>query len=164
MKEHFRAADYRFIGVCLALLAGATWFSVKNFYRAFPEASIDFRVDREQGRRVASAFLAAQGYRTEAYREAASFSFDDDAKTFLEREAGLEQANRMMGTRLRLWRWSYRWFRPQQKEEFRADITARGEFTGFSHELPENAERPAATPDEARRLAEEFLRSRAHRD
>ena len=28
-----------------------------------------------------------------------------------------------MGSRVHLWRWSYRWFRPLQKEEFRADIT-----------------------------------------
>ena len=39
MRERLRARDYRFIAVCLALLAGTTWFSVKNFYRAFPEAS-----------------------------------------------------------------------------------------------------------------------------
>ena len=59
------------------------------------------------------------------------------AKTFLEREAGLEKANQLMGTRVRLWRWSFRWFRPRQKEEFRADITPTGDFAGFEHELPE---------------------------
>ena len=44
-----------------------------------------------------------------------------------------------MGTRVRLWRWSYRWFRPQQKEEFRANVSPAGDLTGFSHELPEDA-------------------------
>ena len=38
-----------------------------------------------------NSFLAGQGYRTAGYREASSFTFDDDAKTFLEREAGLEK-------------------------------------------------------------------------
>src|SRR5437870_13280394 len=102
MKERLQAADYRFILICAALLAGTTWFSVRNFYRAFPEASIDFRVSREDAQIAAGQFLTSQGYRVEGYRQAARFSFDDDAKTFLEREAGLEQANRLMGTRIRL--------------------------------------------------------------
>jgi hypothetical protein len=123
MKERLQTSDYRFLVICLALLAGATWFSVGNFYRAFPEASIDFRVSRGDAQHLAEQFLAGQGYRIAGYRDASSFAFDDDAKTFLEREAGLEKANRLMGTRVRLWRWSFRWFRPQQKEEFRTDIT-----------------------------------------
>ncbi len=164
MKERLRPSDYRFIAVCLALLAGSTWFSVRNFYRAFPEASIDFRVSREDARLLAGRFLAARGYRTAGYREASSFSFDDDAKTFLEREAGLERANRIMGGRIRLWRWSYRWFRPQQKEEFRADITPSGEFSGFAHEIPEDAARAETTAERARALAEDFLRGSLGRD
>ena len=46
MKERLRASDYRFILICAVLLALTTWFSVRNFYRAFPEASIDFKVSR----------------------------------------------------------------------------------------------------------------------
>lgn len=164
MKERFQGSDYRFIVVCVALLAGTTWFSARNFYRAFPEASIDFRVNREQGRTAAERFLTDQGYKLGAYREASSFSFDDDAKTFLEREAGLERANQLMSTRVHMWRWSYRWFRPQQKEEFDADITTGGAAVGFSHELAEDAARPAIGAQEARAMAEEFLRTRMGRD
>ncbi len=164
MKDRLSRGDYRFLAVCLTLLAATTWFSVRNFYRAFPEASIDFRVNRADGQSLAAAFLAGQRYDTTNYRQASSFSFDEDAKTFLEREVGLEQANRIMGTRVRLWRWSYRWFRPLQKEEFRVDITPGGELAGFSHELPEDAARPGASSGEARGLAEEFLRTRMRRD
>src|SRR3982751_434857 len=164
MKDRLTRADYRFLSVCLALLAATAWFSVRNFYRAFPEASIDFRVNRADGQSLAAAFLAGQHYDTTAYRQASSFTFDDDAKTFLEREAGLEQANRIMGTRVRLWRWSYRWFRPLQKEEFRVDVTPRGDLAGFRHEIAEDAARPAASTEQARALAEDFLRARMRRD
>src|SRR5205823_12881209 len=99
MKDRLNRADYRFLAVCLALLAGTTWFSVRNFYRAFPEASIDFRVSREEAGAQGSQFLASMGQRLTDYRKASSFTFDDDAKTFLEREAGLERANQLMGTR-----------------------------------------------------------------
>jgi membrane protease YdiL (CAAX protease family) len=164
MKERLRASDYRFIAICLVLFAGAAWYSVRNFYRAFPEASIDFRVGRDDAQVLAGRFLAGQGYRVEGYRQASRFSFDDEAKTFLEREAGLEQANRLMGTRVRLWRWAYRWFRPQQKEEYGVEITPGGELAGFRHEIPEEAARPAASVEQARALAEDFLRTRLHRD
>ncbi len=164
MKERLRASDYRFILICTALLAATTWFSVRNFYRAFPEASIDFKVNREDAQTIAGNFLRAQGYRLDGYRQAAQFTFDDEAKTFLEREAGLERANRIMGTRVRLWRWGYRWFRPLQKEEYNVEITTRGQLAGFEHELPEDAARPDATADQARALAEDFLRTRLARD
>jgi membrane protease YdiL (CAAX protease family) len=164
MKERLRTSDYRFIAVCLVLFAGAAWYSVRNFYRAFPEASIDFRVNRDDAQVLAGRFLAGQGYRVEGYRQASRFSFDDEAKTFLEREAGLEQANRLMGTRVRLWRWEYRWFRPQQKEEYGVAFTPGGELAGFRHEIPEETARPAATVEQARALAENFLRTNMHRD
>ena len=120
---------------------------MRNFYRAFPEASIDFKVSRDDARNIADRFLSDQGYRLEGYRQAAQFTYDEQAKTFLEREVGLERANRIMGTRVRLWRWAYRWFRPLQKEEYNVEITPRGQLAGFEHVLPEDAARPAATAD-----------------
>src|ERR1035437_8304099 len=163
-KERLRNSDYRFIAVCLALLAATAWYSVRNFHRAFPEASIDFRATREDAQALAAKFLGGQGYKTDGYRLASRFSFDDEAKTFLEREAGLEQANRIMGTRVRLWRWSYSWFRPRQKEEYRVDITASGQFAGFEHQVTEEAEQPATTAEQARALAEAVLRAQLGRD
>src|SRR5215469_6138106 len=141
--ERLRASDYRFIAICLALLGLSAWFSVRYFYLAFPEASIDFRVGRDEARALAEQFLAGHHDDISGYRAAASFAYDDDAKTFLERETGLQRANQIMGTELHLWRWSNRWFRPLQKEEYRVDITPRGEMAGFEHVLPEDAARPA---------------------
>src|SRR5689334_21169764 len=110
MRDRLRPSDYRFISICLLLLAGSIVFAVRFFQRAFPEASIDFRVNRDGARRIAERFLAARGYHHRDYRQAARFSYDDTAKTFLEREVGLDRANQMMGTRVRLWQWSSRWF------------------------------------------------------
>lgn len=164
MKERLQASDYRFILTCLLLFGAATWYATHNFYRAFPEASIDFRVNRDGGRSVAERFLSGQDYNLAGYRQASRFDFDETAKTFVEREAGLERANRLMGSRLHLWRWEYRWFQPQHKEEYRAAVTVTGEIAGFAHELPEEAARPDATAAQARTLAEDFLRTRMHRD
>lgn len=164
MTERLRGSDYRFIAVCLALLAASTWFSVRYFYLAFPEASIDFRVGRTEARAIAESFLAGHSYQVDGYRSAASFDFDDDAKTFLEREAGLQRANQIMGSQMRIWRWSYRWFRPLQKEEYLVDITPLGQLAGFQHQLPEAAARPTVSDQRARAAAEQFLRDGLKRD
>ena len=164
MPERLRRADFRFLAVCLLLLAATVWFSARYFYRAFPEASIDFRVTREQARAQAESFLAAQGLQVKDYRQASRFSYDDTAKTFLERELGLNRANGIMGSRVRLWRWSWRWFRPLQKEEFRVEVTPAGELAGFQHEIAEAAARPSLPADQARAVAERFLRDTMHRD
>jgi membrane protease YdiL (CAAX protease family) len=164
VPERLRASDFRFIAICLAMLAGTAWFSVSNFHYAFPEASIDFRVNRQDALSLAGMFLSGQRCRVADYREASRFSFDDEAKTFLEREMGLERANQIMGSRLHLWRWSYRWFRPQQKEEYRVDVTTGGEIVGFEHQIAESDARPSLTPEQARAMAEEFLRKQFHRD
>lgn len=164
MTDRLRGSDYRFIAVCLALLAVSTWFSVRYFYLAFPEASIDFRVGRAEAQTLAETFLSGHRYEVAGYRSAASFAFDDDAKTFLEREAGLQRANQIMGSQVRLWRWSYRWFRPLQKEEYRVDITPTGDMVGFAHEIPEDAARASLSDDQARAAAEQFLRDGLHRD
>jgi membrane protease YdiL (CAAX protease family) len=162
--EKLGSKDYRFIAICLLLLAGTAWYTSGNFYRAFPEASIDFRVNRDDAREIAGRFLAAQGAQTAGYRDAASFSYDDDAKTFLERELGLERANQILSSRVRLWRWSYRWFKAQQKEEFRAGVTPTGEVAGFAHELAEDTARPAISDADAIAAAQRFLGERMHRD
>jgi hypothetical protein len=164
VKERLRGSDYRFIAICVALLAATVYFSARNFYKAFPEASIDFKVNRDGAREIAARYLAAQSFQVTGYRNAAEFDYDDEAKTFLERVVGLEQANRLMGTRIRVWRWKYRWFRPLQKEEFRVDVTPRGEIAGLDHEVAEDAARPDVTSDQARALAEAFLRAPMGRD
>jgi membrane protease YdiL (CAAX protease family) len=164
MKDKLRPRDFRFISICLALAAAATWFSFGNFYRAFPEASIDFRVDRDQAGQRAAGFLARLGYRLDGYRDVSAFRYDDGAKTFLEREVGLERANRIMADRLHLWRWAHRWFRPRQKEEFRAAVATSGEPVAFEHVIAEDAARGAISADEARSRAENFLRTMIGRD
>src|SRR5205807_1001945 len=61
-------------------------------------------------------------------------------------------------------RWANRWFRPQQKEEFRVEITPKGELAGFEHQIAEDATRPGVTAERARALAEDFLRAKLQRD
>jgi len=157
MVEKLRSTDYRLILICSLICAASLFVGIRYFYRAFPEASIDFKVDKTASESLADNYLATQSLSTKGYRHASSFRYDDEAKVFMERELGLEKANVLMGKEVKLWRWGHRWFKPLQKEEIRVEVTTRGEVASFLHALPEDAagaDLPAAA---ARALAESFL-------
>ncbi|HXT49895.1 MAG TPA: hypothetical protein VN811_02575, partial [Thermoanaerobaculia bacterium] len=155
--ERLTSRDRRLLLACIAIAAISLFVGVKYYFLAFPEASIEFRVTRATSVPVAEAFLARLHLDSKPYRHAAVFGFDDQQKTFLERELGVAESNRLLETTVRLWRWQHRWFRPLQKEELAVEVTTKGEVVGFQHLLAEDAPGPDLPVDEARRLAETFL-------
>jgi hypothetical protein len=157
MEERLDRRDYRLLLGCLVVAALSLAVGIPNFYRAFPEASINFAITREEARDQALAFLANRGLPTDNYHHSAAFKYDAQAKTFLERELGLEGATALIGHPVRLWRWSNRWTRELQKEELQVELTTTGELVGFAHLIEEESPGARLSPEEARHLAEGFL-------
>jgi len=157
MEQRLEGRDIRLILVCAGLTLVSLFVGTHFFYDAFPEATIDFRITRDEARVRGASFLEHRGLDLVDYRHAAVFEFDDQAKTFLERERGIEGASDLIGQPVRLWRWSNRWFRELHKEEYRVEITTTGDLVGFSHLVDEDATGASLTQNEARRLAEQFL-------
>ena len=149
------------MALCVAVIAVGTAIGVSLFSRAFPEASIDFRVTREEARRVAEKALVARGFDVTGRRALGVFDHDDLAKVFLERELGLSAAVPLLGREVPVWRWSFRFVTPLEKGELRAFVAPTGELLSFRRILPEKAAAPDAGAARARALAEETLR--AHR-
>lgn len=135
-------------------------FARVYFFRAFPEASVDLRISRSEALERAQKFLAGVGKDVSGYRSAIVFEVDEDAKTYLEREVGLQQANRMMSGELNIWYWNARFFKPQQEEEFGVRVSPTGEIVGYNHTIEEA--RPGSLPERAAALAdsEKFLREK----
>ena len=163
-EERFKASDARvlLLWILLGLLGAGVAF--KYFFEAFPEASVDFRVSRPAALEVARSFLTAQGYRLEGYQSSIVFRVDDEAKTYLEREVGLEQANRLMATDVSVWYWQVRFFRPGQKEEFEVRVSPAGRVVGMKHVIEEAHEGARLDGEAARAAAEAFLLTRYHAD
>ena len=157
METKLTRKDFAFIGGCLLVAAVSLAVGVHYFYRAFPEASIDFRVTRDEAKAQAADFLAARGFDLAAYRHSAIFRYDNQTKTFLERELGLEGATQVIGDPVQLWRWSNRWVQELEKEEFQATVTTSGELVSFSHLIEEEAPGASLAEAEAHRLAATFL-------
>jgi membrane protease YdiL (CAAX protease family) len=164
MPVKLTSKQYRTIGIVIAVAAASLAIGVKYFWRAFPEAAIEFRVNRADSEPIASKFAAARGAKLAGYRHAAIFDYDGQAKVYLERTQGLERMNALTKGPVHLWRWSHRWFKPEQKEEYRVDVTPTGQVVGYDHEIPEDEPGANLDPDQVRSIAEDFLRNVMHRD
>ena len=160
--ERLSGADWRVI--LLWLLAGliGTGVAYRYFFRAFPEASVNFKVTRGAALDEARSFAAAQGAALGDYKSSVVFNVDDDQKTYLEREVGLESANQLMASDVNVWYWDTRFFRPLQKEEFDVRVDPGGRIVGYSHVLEEAAAGARLEHDAALALATDFLRDNLH--
>jgi membrane protease YdiL (CAAX protease family) len=148
------------------ILAGILGASVAYtfFFRAFPEASVEFKVPRSEALSAARQFAAAQGAQIDGYDSSIVFDVGDSAKTYLEREVGLQQANQIMQNQVHIWYWQTRFFRPLQKEEFDVRVDPAGGIVGYNHELEEAAPGARLERAQAQAIAETFLRDALHTD
>jgi len=140
----------------LAGILGAL-FAYKYFFRAFPEASVNFQVSREEALARARNFVTNLGENVSGYQSTIVFDVDDNAKVYLERELGLEQANKLMSSELNIWFWDVRFFKPQQEEEFLVRVSPAGQIVGYDHKVEEA--RRGETPNrlQAQTLAQDYL-------
>jgi membrane protease YdiL (CAAX protease family) len=137
-------------------VAGAL-FAHKYFFRAFPEASVDFKVSRTEAVGRARQFLSSVGQDVSGYQSAIVFDVDDNAKTYLEREVGLQQANRLMSSELNIWYWDARFFKPGQEEEFYVRVSPAGQIVGYNHKIEEQKGGGSPEQAEAEKDAQDFL-------
>jgi len=164
MPIKLTSAQLKVIGIAVAVAALSLGISLRYFRRTFPEASLDLRVGRGESEAIARKFLADRGLRLEGYRHTAIFTYDDQTKLYLERTLGLAPMNQLTAGPVHLWRWSHRWFKPQQEEEFGVDVTPTGQVARFSHVRPETQPGKNLDAASARAIAEAFLVHVMHRD
>ena len=158
--ERLDRRDLRFILACLLVIAAGAAVTASLFRRAFPEASIEFKVNRAQARVLAERLLHERGRDIAGSRFAGQFDVDETAKVYLERELGLERAGRIYGTEARIWQWQMRWFRSGVKEEERVTLSPLGDLIGFRSVIKEDIPGARLSEAQARPLALQFLVSR----
>ena len=143
----------------LWVLAGIVglWYAHRHFFEAFPEASVNFKVTRAEALTRAKAFVQSTGQNVDGYRPVIVFGVDDDAKTYLERQVGLKEANRLMASEVNVWHWNVRFFKPQQEEEFQVAVSPEGNIVGYDHKVPEAKPGAQPTRDAAQKMAQDFL-------
>ena len=158
-RVRFDRRDRVFVFLCLLTIAGGALVFRAGFSRAFPEASIDFKVTREEAIRRGAEALRARGFALEGMRALAIFDGDDEAKVYLERTLGLEKANPVFRATVPVWRWSVRWVRPLEKLEYRAAVSPDGRLLAIRRILPEKEAAPDPGESAVRALAEAEIRT-----
>ena len=156
--ERFNAKDLRVLIVWILLGTLGVYVAWRYFFQAFPEASINFQISRDEALSRAKGFLTQHGASLDGYESTIVFSVDDKTKTYLERTVGLEHANKLMSSEVNAWDWEIRFFRPQQKEEFRANVDPQGRIVGYEHVIEEARSGASLERDAAQKLAEQYLR------
>jgi len=143
----------------LWVLAGIVglWYAHAHFFEAFPEASVNFKVTRAEAMARAKSFAESLGQNVNDYRSVIVFGVDGDAKTYLERQIGLKEANRLMSSEVHVWSWNVRFFKPQQEEEFRVGVSPEGNITGYLHKIPEAQAGAEPSRETAQEIAQKFL-------
>ena len=160
LLEPMERADRRLVAGALVLIAAAALCVSRYYTAAFPQASISLTYSKDQIRERAAKFLAGRGLATDSFRNLTLFDPDDSARLFLERELGLEEANRLMTREVSVWRWRVRWFRPPEQEERVVFLSPDGRLVGFRHVIPESSAGARMERGAAREIAERFLRER----
>lgn len=133
------------------------FFANHYYFRAFPEASIDFRVSRPEALKRAQDFMASMGQDISGYQSSIVFDVDENAKTYLERQIGLQKANQLMQSQLDIWYWEVRFFKPQQEEEFGVRVSPAGNVVGYGHTIKEAAPGASLERNEAQAKAQNYL-------
>lgn len=149
------------LGILALLAIGAVSLAIAFhlFPTVFPEATIKFDVDRKQSRVKAEALLRDMQFDISGYHYASSFVYDDSAKVFLERELGLEKMNEAVGKTAKIWRWSHRWYKALQKEEYTVEIAPTGEIVRIQRQLAEDSPGERYGTDETMPQSRDLSRS-----
>jgi hypothetical protein len=149
--------------IVLALLSlGAVFAAVHYFPQAFSILALDITMDRAQALEAAQRIAARDGLGPQGFRQAASFSGDDEAQTFVELEGGGKAAfTRMLRENLyAAYLWRVRHFKEGETNETTISFTPDGRPYGFEEKLREDAPGAALEAAAARNIAEQQAVSR----
>jgi hypothetical protein len=155
--DRLTSSDKRALALWIVAGIFGALFAYKYFFRAFPEASVNFQVSREEALKRAQKFVGDLGENIGGYQSTIVFDVDDDAKVYLERQLGLQQANQLMSSELNIWFWEVRFFKPLQEEEFSVRVSPAGQIVGYTHVVPKSQAGKSLDRADAQVAAQSFL-------
>jgi membrane protease YdiL (CAAX protease family) len=166
--ERLTSSEKRALLLWIAAGLIGTLFAYKYYFQAFREASVNFQISRSEAQARAQQFIGGLGENVDGYQSAITFEVgdkgDDSAKTYLERELGLQQANQLMSSTVSIWYWDVRFFRPLQEEEFHVRVNPAGQVVGYEHQLEEARAGATLDRDGAQQIAQSFITAKLGED
>lgn len=144
----------------------AAGVGIRYFPQAFSIVALDITMDRERALEDARTIMARESSGPAGYRQAASFTGDDEAQTFVELEGGGKEAfTRMLREGLyAAYAWRVRQFKEGETNETTVRFTPDGKPYGFVEHLREGAPGASLDATAARGIAETAATTRWHVD
>ncbi|HVH72170.1 MAG TPA: hypothetical protein VNB49_13805, partial [Candidatus Dormibacteraeota bacterium] len=164
MAERLSGSEKRALLLWVAAGILGLLFAYKYFFQAFPEASVNFEISRQEALARAQKFVTGLDENVSDYKSSIIFEVDEDAKVYLERQLGLGEANRLMSSELHIWYWEVRFFRPLQTEEFQVRVSPSGQVVGYNHKIEEETSGASLNREAAKSAAQNFLSARLGMD
>ncbi len=143
-------------------IIGCVIYFAKND-EVFAAASLNLSMPKDQIIQKASDWAVKLGYnpapgpKIPAALKSITFSYDDDAKSFLEYELGVRKANELMTKEIPVWYWRVRMARELQQEELRVWINPEGKLAGVDHDFENDKALTSLTHKEAEAFARNFV-------
>ena len=138
-------------------IIGLTIFTV-YFNSAFPIASIDIRLSKDEVLAKATDFIQAQGFDLDGFDQTMLFDSDANAAIYLQKTQGIKKSNQLIKQGLPIWFWSIRWFKELDKEGFYCAVDpASGKIIYFQHSLLDDAKDENLNQEQAQVLANEKI-------
>jgi hypothetical protein len=159
-EDRLTGTDKRALILWIVFALVGVWFAHRYFFQAFPEASVDFKVSRADAQSRAKKFVEGLGENLDGYQSTIAFQVDEEAKTYLERELGLQQANRLMSSQLNIWYWEVRFFKPLQVEEYSVHVNPAGTVVAYGHKIEEARAEKSLAKEEALGVVELYVQDK----
>ena len=128
------------------------------FNYAFPVASIDVRINREEALKESADFISQHGFDPGAFDKTIIFHSDYHASVYLQKTLGIKGSNELIRQGIPVWFWRTRWFKELEKEGFIVDIDpSSGEIVNYYYFVLEDEEGADLNKNKAMKIAAEEI-------
>lgn len=144
--------------VLLLTAIGLALLAVSICFRndAFPAASLDLKVNKEEAVKLAQEYAITTGfYVPRKVVSSTFFNSDSQASNFLEYEYPLAEANELMRKEIPIWHWKVHLV-DAKSEELQVAVGVNGSLHSFERDLNTDKAIPSVSHDEARKQIVDF--------
>jgi hypothetical protein len=146
------------IGLPWVIIALVGFVAYALFNRqVFPAASINYALTSKEAALQARSLATALGYDLNKTIQTTIFLDDDEAKTVLEFNLGINAANQLMKNDVPVWLWRTRFCKELSQEQLYIAFTTSGQLKSVFHKLENDLKLPSLSKEEAEHLAESFV-------
>ncbi len=146
------------IAVALLLLGvgGIIFYFLEN-EAAFPVATINLKISKDEVWQRVDDWANKVGYPTEQNIRSLIFNSDDQSLAFLQHTMGSNQAKKISQGEVPVWYWSARSCKEHNQELLEIDLSPSGQLVRLEHQIPNDKKLPNLSREGAQALAMQFI-------